>query len=61
VATLDELIDCIDDPEDDSTRAHQIVDQLVAAGDLSLIPALTSQLDRFLERSAGSERAAPGR
>ncbi|MFI6763119.1 hypothetical protein ACIBF5_28715 [Micromonospora sp. NPDC050417] len=49
MSTLDELIDCIDDPEDDGTQTYQIVDKLVAAGDLSLIPALTSQLGRFLD------------
>ena len=49
VATLDDLIACIDDPEDDSTRAYQIVDELVASGDQALIPLLKAQLDSYLD------------
>jgi hypothetical protein len=48
VATIAELIICIDDPEDDSTRAYQMVDELVASGDQALIPVLAAHLDQFL-------------
>lgn len=49
MATLDELTSCVDDPDDDSTRAYLLVDQLVADGDRSLIPALTAQLNLYLD------------
>lgn len=49
MADLDDLLACIDDPEDDSTRAYEIVDDLVSSGDHALIPPLTAQLDRFLD------------
>ncbi|MEV0427525.1 hypothetical protein [Micromonospora sp. NPDC050495] len=48
MATMAELLDCIDDPDDDSTRAYQLVDEIARSGDTSLLPLLAVELDNFL-------------
>lgn len=49
MATLAQLVATVDDPEDDSTEAYELVAELVAAGDRTLLPALTAQLDAYLD------------
>jgi hypothetical protein len=49
VATVEDLLRCIDDPDDDSTRAYEVVDAIVAAGDKALMSRLTKELNRFLD------------
>ncbi|MBM0277436.1 hypothetical protein [Micromonospora tarensis] len=49
MATIPELLDCVDDPDDDSTRAYQLVDEIARGGDESLIPLLAVELDTFLD------------
>ncbi|MEU8343727.1 hypothetical protein AB0C74_18685 [Spirillospora sp. NPDC048832] len=41
MAKVDELLRYIDDPDDDSTLAYQVVDEIAASGDTSLLPRLT--------------------
>jgi hypothetical protein len=49
MAKVDELLRYIDDPDDDSTLAYQVVDEIAASGDTSLLPRLTAELRRFLD------------
>ncbi len=49
MASVDELLTCVDDPDDDSTRAYEVVNEIVAAGDRALVPRLTDELNRFLD------------
>ncbi|MBA9004505.1 HEAT repeat domain-containing protein [Thermomonospora cellulosilytica] len=46
--TVNELVRCINDPDDDSTRAYEIVDEMVASGDKALVPHLATELQKFL-------------
>ena len=39
----------LDHPDDDSTLAYQVVDEIVAEGDESLVPRLASELSTFLD------------
>jgi hypothetical protein len=48
VATVEDLLRCIDDP-DDSTRAYEVVEEIVATGDRTLVPRLKEELDTFLD------------
>ncbi|GAA2102776.1 hypothetical protein GCM10009780_53410 [Actinomadura alba] len=48
VSIVNELLRCINDPDDDSTRAYEIVDEIVASGDGALVPHLTTELQKFL-------------
>ncbi|MER6592623.1 hypothetical protein ABT214_12370 [Micromonospora purpureochromogenes] len=48
MATMAELLHCIDDPDDDSTLAYQLVDEITASGDKALIPLLAAELDSVL-------------
>jgi hypothetical protein len=56
VTTLDGLISCIDDPDDDSTRAYQLVDQLVvfvtAATARPVLETLLKDRDEAVRRVA---------
>lgn len=49
MSIVNELLRCINDPEDDSTRAYEIVDEIVAGGDRALVPRLTAELQKFLD------------
>jgi hypothetical protein len=49
VHDVDDLLALIDDPDDDSTRAYEVVAELVASGDQSLVPRLRDELERFLD------------
>ena len=66
VATIEDLLACIDDPEDDSTRAYELVAQLTEPRDRSLIPRLVDELrsfiaaEHFYGRDVIADAIAPG-
>jgi hypothetical protein len=49
MATVDELLRCIDDSDADVDRVLELLGGLTSTRDRSLVPSLTAAFDRFLE------------
>lgn len=50
VATVEDLLSCIDDPDGDSTRALVLVREIGDSNDTTLMPRLQAELEHFVDQ-----------